>query len=342
MSYKIKEHIPDIKKGEEIWIKEFFEGLANATILTERKSDVSLRQGYILLDQTLEIFLLQWLKHIKKADIKKDAKKGQIRFDHIISATIDHVGYSKDICYRITTIHDKRDVLQHDPETLTYDFHHYYKDIISLCKLMDIDVEKNVNKIINKSKRIEEIEVITKKSEKCREKAMINLKLAGDVLNNMFGLVHGVYLPDILLGCMPGDTNGAIKNMKMIISGISAMNEEAKILEIICEREDRTYENIDKNEEVNSEPRELEIIFVNTDDNEIIYEHTFLILYFNTWYCFYKCFWSKNTDKEERMDLKDIRKFIKDKDNIQYPEPVYSNIAMYLKRYLSNERMIFS
>lgn len=126
----------------------------------------------------------------------------------------------------------------------------------------------------------------------------------------------------------------------MILSGIFAMkcDEKVRILEIkSTKRNDSSDKEIENNDEKDEENvRELKIIIVDDKDTEIIYEHTFLISYLRTWYCFYECFWYKK-DEEERMDLRDIRKFIEDNNDKIHYELIYSHMmSIYLNRYLTN------
>lgn len=175
---------------------------------------------------------------------------------------------------------------------------------INLVKLITTDdVTKNIKTIVKN-------EDLNERSEEM----IMNLKLIEGILNQTFNIMHGNYSADIILGCQPKDTNGARKNMIMILSGIIAIKDgESNVLEIKSEKEGN-YKDITK---------------------ETIYEHTFLISYSNTWYCFYKCFWSKQ-NKEDSY-LKEIREFIDDNNTKIHYELIDNDvIAMYLKRYLTN------
>lgn len=255
MKDEIKKYKPDINKEEEIWIKEFYEGIGNALFLVEQDTDTSLRQGYILLDQALERFLLNYLKHIEKADLIKDNKGKPVRFDDIISASKNKIDKSAGLLYRISQRHDVRDELQHRIAfTLGNTFHDYLNDIISLCKLIklsDIDDKINTEKhdIVEKVKQS-----IYKKN---RDDFSRILNIVGEFLNEEFKIMNGNYVPDILLGCVPGDTSGAIDNIKIIVSGMIINDKKIRILELI-------------------------------DNDTEIFRHTFLISQEGSmlWYCF--------------------------------------------------------
>lgn len=311
---KIKSHVPDIAKGQEIWIKEFYEGIGNAIFLSEQESDTSLRQGYLLLDQSLERFLLNYLKHVKKVDLiattrnpTKPLKDIPVLFDDILSALNDTLAEdgAKEILYRIDSYtHEIRNELQHRITfTVKIRFDEYLKDIISLCEYMDFDIE---HKIMEEKNNITK-NILYKKSEEMEEEKDRRLNIIGESLNSYFEIMHGSYEPNIVLIGIE-DTCAANTNLVAIILGSFSINtKKSRVLELVVDEDKRL-------------------------------SHTFLISYTDSsvWYCFYKCYWSKQGE-EKAITIKNLRNFLEQqKDKIIYEQHYTGNNLFFksLERYL--------
>ena len=267
------------------WVNDFYKATGYSLFLAKQENDTSLRQSYILLDNVVEQFLKSYLQNIVKIKFSRD----KLYFDDLISTAIDNIENSNEILERILEYHKTRNKLYHSSVYLSISksrFLDYLDDVFALCKVMGFE---NISDIIS-----EEISKIMQQlSNKRTEKRYQSLKQVEDKLKDNFGITPGNYQGDILLGCVPEFSFGAIDAIETFFRGIFGREEvngkKARVLEIIEANEENAF-------------------------------HSFFISYANsiTWYCLYNCFWSK-WGKGENRDIHQIRELIRqNEDKIDY------------------------
>lgn len=281
----ITERFEGETEEKRAWVNDFYRAIGYSLFLARQESDTSLRQSYILLDNVVEQFLKSYLQNVTKVKLVRD----KIYFDELISMAIANIENSNEILERILECHKTRNNLYHSSVYLSVSkkrFLDYLDDIFSLCKVMGFE---NISDIISEDFN----KIMQKIFDERTEKRFHSLKQIEDTLKDNFGITPGNYQGDILLGCVPGDSYGAIDSIKTLFGGIFGREE------------------VD-----GKKARVLEIIEANQEDAF----HSFFISYAGscTWYCFYNCFWSK-WGKGEKRDIQQMRELIKqNEDRVDY------------------------
>lgn len=284
---EIKIELEEVKeiKEERLWIEEFYKCVGNSLFLANQGDDTSFRQSYIIIDNSVEQFLKNYVINIKKKteyDIKKRKQTGNknvVEFIDIINESKDQNNQNIcDILDRVFQYHEARNNLYHSPQQLSVHkkmFSNYLNDMISFCELIGITNSKN---FIGKSYHLI-FDNIFRKNMEMRSKSLRKIE---DLLNEVFQIMPGKYFVDIMLGSPSGDSQGAMDAIKLISLGSFGMGDgrNTRILELIDNDEEDAF-------------------------------HTFFVSYIgsNIWYCFYRCFWSK-WGKGDDYYLSKIRKFI--------------------------------
>ncbi|TGE38705.1 hypothetical protein E4K67_04260 [Desulfosporosinus fructosivorans] len=257
------------------WIEEFYKAVGNSMFLVNQLNDTSLRQAYILLDNAVELFLVNFLK-AKKTNSKSDYRY----FEVIINETKEILVNSIDILDRISQYHNTRNILYHKSVFITISksrFKEYLDDVIEICDLMKLD---NSSEIINRAFFDAYHNVFSSHFDE-RSKA---LNIIEDTIKNNFGIIPGEYHGDIILASPCGSSFPALENFEIILLGVlkkeNVNRKKARVLELI---------------EANEENASHSFLISRTDSY--------------TWFSFIDCFWSK-WGEGERSDIINIRKMI--------------------------------
>ncbi|MDO0823087.1 hypothetical protein [Desulfosporosinus nitroreducens] len=292
------------------WIEEFYKAIGNSMFLVNQLNDTSLRQAYILLDNAVEQFLVNFLRY-NKVNLKSNNSGFQVIIDGTKEILIDSI----DILDRISQYHSTRNILYHKSVFVTISkdrFKEYLDDVIEICDLMKLD---NASEIINRNFHDAYQRVFSSHFDE-RYKA---LNIIEDTIKNNFGIIPGEYHGDIILSSPCGSSFPALENFEIILLGVlkkeNANTKKARVLELIEANEENASHSF----------------FISRNDSF-------------TWFCFIDCFWSKwgEGDRQEIINIRNmIHKFesqiIYKRDHIKKEillnafDPIYTGQNPYSK-----------
>lgn len=265
----------DNKREKRAWVRELINSIGNATLLSRYPDNTSLRQAFILLDNSIEQFMKSYLKYVKNEKIQTG-----IKFYDVIVLMKKRTRGTKNLLDRVLEYHETRNNLYHPPQYMTIApdrFNDYIEEAIELGKrTLRYDIS---NFVENASQefigRIRETDI----NKRLRVDGQIQ-----DMIRDEFRITPGEYVGDIILGCHSGNFYSATESFNIILQG--CLQKEA-----IKGKKIRILELVDSNEE-----------------NAF---HTFFISYIGgkIWYCFYRCVWSK-WGEGNRLPVKNFKEQI--------------------------------
>jgi hypothetical protein len=176
------------------WLGEFYEAVGYAMFLAYLEQDSSLRQAYILLDNSVEQFIKMNLNS------KLAKKKEYYQFYELISDAKQSNEEVSIVLDRVFEYHETRNILYHKSIYVTISkkrFKEYLNDVITLCDTLGFSDSKNIldkefNRVINITYSIKLDKIYTYKND-----------LENQIKDN-FGIAPGTYQGDIIIASPMG------------------------------------------------------------------------------------------------------------------------------------------
>lgn len=233
--------------------KEFFKSVGYSMFLASQNDETSLRQAYIMLDNSVEHLLVGLLKD----------KKEYFKFHEILNDVNTMFPDLNDLPERLSQCHNVRNILYHKSSLVTVSlnrFKEYLNVVITLCEKTGLTENSNV--LLNEYKSI-----ISKFFDRFNSKVYDNKQIVIDIIKDNFQLSPGKYHVDLMLGSPCGYSYPAIENIETLISGIvhaRGKDKKGMILELIEANEENASHSF----------------FISRKET-------------GSWFCFINCFWSK-------------------------------------------------
>jgi len=263
-----------------IWLEEYIKSVANTICLKEKGDSTSIRQAFILLDNSFEQYMTEYVNTGKKPNDRKEFDN----YHKLLNAFKKEVKISEALYKRLMEFHDVRNSMYHKKNYLVIS-HEWFDEYLEIVlnnshykakELRDLIYVCYNSKIKCKINRIEKDYIKNRR----REREFVN-KSIKDIIVQEFSMVGNKYIGELLLGENPGATLRNFEEIKSVIEGyVKICNSKIYVLELIDSNTENPFHSF----------------IISKEDS-------------HNWKCFVDSFWSREGDGNDRW-IRKIRNLI--------------------------------